>query len=137
MNRSVKLLRRFPSAVRGVVSVQVRRRGVPAARAQRRLLFVQEGGEKAMVRGGRRSLPRFPFFIGGRGNCAGYHAARIACFAGFLWPSCGHDSTRVYQTQDGHWIFCACACAGFEEATRIRLGAVFTQWIRARRRIMT
>ena len=70
------------------------------------LVLRGKGGEKARVRGGRRASPA-PLFIRGRGNCAGYHAARIACPAGSLWPSCGLASARVCRARISRRIFCA------------------------------
>ena len=48
-----------------------------------------------------------PLFIRGRGNCAGYHAARIACLVVSLWPSCGLASAHVCRARICRRIFCA------------------------------
>ena len=55
----------------------------------------------------KEKAPPLPLLLPGRGNCAGYHAARIACQLGFLWPRCGRASARVDQTQAGRRIPCA------------------------------
>ena len=55
----------------------------------------------------KEKAPPLPLLLPGRGNCAGYHAARIACRLGFLWLRCGRASARVDQTQAGHRIPCA------------------------------
>ena len=51
--------------------------------------------------------PPLPLLLPGRGNCAGYHAARIVCRIGPLWLRCGRASARVGETQAGHRIPCA------------------------------
>ena len=141
-NSPVNLLRRrlnvLPSAGSGAfpASTQARRRsgGLGSQGCGGDLLRAEEARRRGS--GEEEGASPAPLFIGGRGNCAGYHAARIACSARTLWPSCGQDSVRICREHGGHRIFCACACAGFEEVARIRLGAVFTQRIRAGRRIM-
>ena len=138
-NSPVNLLRRklnvFPSAGGGAfpASTQARRRsgGLGSQGCGGDLLRAEEARRRGS--GEEEGASPAPLFIGGRGNCARYHAARIACSARTLWPSCGRAGARVGKPQKGHRIFCACACAGFEEATRIRLGAVCPRWIRARR----
>ena len=141
-NSPVNLLRRrlnvLPSAGSGAfpASTQARRRsgGLGSQECGGDSLRAEEARRRGS--GEAEGASPAPLFIGGRGNCAGYHAARIACSARTLWPSCGRAGARVGKTQGGHRIFCACACAGFEEAARIRLGTVFTQRIRARHRIV-
>ena len=105
---SRKAATRFPSAdgEAGPASAPARRRSSRWCSCKGSAARRVRGGEKARVRGGRRASPA-PLFVRGRGNCAGYHAARIAYFAKFLWLSCGHASTRVCRAQEGHRISCA------------------------------
>ena len=88
------------------VRLGFRRGGAPAARVASGAAAVSFRAEEARRQwsGEEEGASPAPLFIGGRGNCAGYHAARIARSARTLWPSCGRDSVRVCRAHGDHRI---------------------------------